>query len=263
MATGTDLEFASRIILPRWLPSLSFSIDISLTIIEQAKAFILHFEEQITLYQSQLVINLLDQKGKPMEHYSAYCLYGLYWCYLSGAEIELSDAYAGYLKHINSPKIKYLLLSMLYFFLKKKYKLNNAIICRYVGFDFHEVCKGDNFEAVSKLVDLVDSDLKNIGWVLGWPQSGRIRSTNAICWVICRYFVQDKDGNGLAWQTGTPRVNCLDCLDRTNLVMSELARKVLSWQMDAFGVGTAWSSSRSIIERLFKEVPALSYYHTY
>jgi hypothetical protein len=34
---------------------------------------------------------------------------------------------------------------------------------RYVGFDFHDVCKGDNFEAVSKLIDLVDVDLKSIG----------------------------------------------------------------------------------------------------
>jgi len=101
---------------------------------------------------------------------------------------------------------------------------------RYVGFDFHEVCKGDNFEAVSKLIEKVDSDLKALG-----------------------YFVQDSEGRGLVWQKGTPRVNCLDCLDRTNLVMSELARRVLAWQMEAFGVGGAWNSSSSIVERLFKE----------
>jgi hypothetical protein len=49
-------------------------------------------------------------------------------------------------------------------------------------------------------------------------------------------------------------VNCLDCLDRTNLVMSELAQRVLTRQMEAFGVGSAWASSRQIVERLFKEV---------
>src|ERR1700733_3607848 len=57
-----------------------------------------------------------------------------------------------------------------------------------------------------------------------------------------------------AMQIGTPRVNCLDCLDRTNLVMSELARRVLTWQMEAFGLSGDWASSRPVVDRLFKEV---------
>lgn len=95
-----------------------------MTICVQAKAFILHFEEQLTFYQSQLVINLLDQKGDPLfslpsrrsplhhrlPHVSLFSRSVRWFAHeraaSAGAEMELSEAYAGYLRHINSPKIK-------------------------------------------------------------------------------------------------------------------------------------------------------------
>jgi hypothetical protein len=82
----------------------------------QAKAFILHFEEQLTFYQSQLIINLLDQKGARLllplllllllAHTRAMAA-GAMAVTAAGAEMELSEAYAGYLRHVKSPKIKY------------------------------------------------------------------------------------------------------------------------------------------------------------
>jgi len=109
---------------------------------------------------------------------------------------------------------------------------------------------------VSKLIEKVDSDLKALGCVL--LESSPVKMERCLMTrgssMHSSYFVQDSEGRGLVWQKGTPRVNCLDCLDRTNLVMSELARRVLAWQMEAFGVGGAWNSSSSIVERLFKEV---------
>lgn len=78
--------------------------------------------------------------------------------------MELSEAYAEYLRHISSPKIKYAPL-MRPVQPARAFTEAWLTIRRYVGFDFHEVCRGDNFEAVSKLIDMVDSDLRSIGSV--------------------------------------------------------------------------------------------------
>ena len=38
------------------------------------------------------------------------------------------------------------------------------------------------------------------------------------------YFLQSREGAVLARQSGVFRTNCIDCLDRTNVVQSLLAR---------------------------------------
>lgn len=40
-------------------------------------------------------------------------------------------------------------------------------------------------------------------------------------------------------QSGVMRTNCMDCLDRTNVVQSVFARKVLQMQLHALGEGGA------------------------
>ena len=41
------------------------------------------------------------------------------------------------------------------------------------------------------------------------------------------YFLQSREGTVLLRQTGVFRTNCIDCLDRTNVVQSLLARRNL------------------------------------
>lgn len=76
-------------------------------------------------------------------------------------------------------------------------------------FDFHNVCRGMHFENVSKLMDTLDPFLGSIGWT-----------------EISNDSVEHK-------QSGILRTNCMDCLDRTNVVQSATARGALEQQLSA------------------------------
>nr|XP_006811772.1 PREDICTED: phosphatidylinositide phosphatase SAC1-like [Saccoglossus kowalevskii] len=52
----------------------------------------------------------------------------------------------------------------------------------------------------------------------------------------CRYFMLRRDGFCIRQQEGVFRTNCIDCLDRTNVVQSLLARRSLQHQLEKFGV---------------------------
>lgn len=75
-------------------------------------------------------------------------------------------------------------------------------------FDFHGVCKGMKFENVETLADTpVGPRLQGFGW---------------------------SDSNGKKRQSGVFRINCIDCLDRTNVVESWCAKTVLQLQLKEF-----------------------------
>lgn len=76
-------------------------------------------------------------------------------------------------------------------------------------FDFHNVCRGMRFENVSKLMDSLEPFMKSSGWV---------------------EIAEDKV---VRRQTGILRTNCMDCLDRTNVVQSACARTALEAQLSA------------------------------
>ncbi len=80
---------------------------------------------------------------------------------------------------------------------------------RYIAFDFHNRCQSLNFSAVSELVQEIEDGIHDHA-----------------------YFVYDKESRSVAkQQTGIVRVNCIDCLDRTNVVESVFARHVLTKQL--------------------------------
>uniref|UniRef100_UPI0037E87361 phosphatidylinositide phosphatase SAC2 isoform X3 n=1 Tax=Semicossyphus pulcher TaxID=241346 RepID=UPI0037E87361 len=108
---------------------------------ETMSYFAAHFEEQLELYKTQVIINLVDQSGR---------------------EKLIGDAYLKQVLRYNNPNLTY------------------------VSFDFHE------------------------HWV---DQAG----------VICK-------------QEGIFRVNCMDCLDRTNVVQAAIARVVMEQQLKKLGV---------------------------
>lgn len=74
-------------------------------------------------------------------------------------------------------------------------------------FDFHNVCRGMHFENVSKLMDTLDPFLGSTGWT-----------------EISNDSIAHK-------QSGILRTNCMDCLDRTNVVQSATARGALEQQL--------------------------------
>ncbi|XP_022767752.1 phosphoinositide phosphatase SAC8 isoform X2 [Durio zibethinus] len=87
---------------------------------------------------------------------------------------------------------------------------------RYVSFDFHHVCGNSNFDNLGVLYDQISEDFEKQG-----------------------YFLIDTDGNILEEQKGIIRSNCIDCLDRTNVTQSYLARKSLNIQLQRLGVFTS------------------------
>ncbi|OCF78932.1 inositol polyphosphate-5-phosphatase F [Kwoniella mangroviensis CBS 8886] len=110
---------------------------------------------------------------------------------------------------------------------------------KYVPFDFHAKCHGMKWENISELVDSVD--LGGMGYL----------------WTL--------QGEAIREQEGAFRTNCIDCLDRTNVVQSALARRVLTNMLTQLGL----KAEGSIIENIFNDIWAnngdtisLCYAHT-
>lgn len=62
-------------------------------------------------------------------------------------------------------------------------------------------------------------------------------------WIVCiSYFLVDSDGKIVTQQEGTFRSNCMDCLDRTNVIQSLLARRSLQAQLQVniYSCLTSW-----------------------
>ncbi|CAM9604823.1 unnamed protein product, partial [Hapterophycus canaliculatus] len=73
---------------------------------------------------------------------------------------------------------------------------------RHVWFDFHHECRNMHWENLDKLLAIVDREFGEQGFYHAGPE-----------------------GELLSLQDGVVRTNCMDCLDRTNVVQSLLARR--------------------------------------
>ena len=101
----------------------------------------------------------------------------------------------------------------------------------YVSFDFHDYCRGMKFENVSVLIDSLIDIIKEMKFT--WVDDQGI---------ICS-------------QEGVFRVNCVDCLDRTNIVETAIARTVMDLQFTRLGLlppeGMLPNSWRSIFQKMW------------
>jgi len=112
-----------------------------------------------------------------------------------------------------------------------KQKLDKPL--NYIWFDFHHECRKMRWSNLSKLVDIVDESFQKQG-----------------------YFSRSPDGTIISEQNGAIRTNCMDNLDRTNVVQSIFARRSLIiqlGQMNAPG-GTVLESPFKNFEKIFKDV---------
>jgi phosphatidylinositol 4-phosphatase len=85
---------------------------------------------------------------------------------------------------------------------------------RYIGFDFHKECKKMKYERIDTLLDACKTDMNKQAFTHAAPDGARRLST----------------------QVGVVRVNCIDNLDRTNVVQSVFAKHSLEQQLLALGV---------------------------
>lgn len=82
----------------------------------------------------------------------------------------------------------------------------------YVTFDFHDYCRGMRFENVSALIEAVAPEASAMGFT--WSDAKGL---------ICQ-------------QRSVFRVNCMDCLDRTNVVQTAFGKAVLESQLVKVGL---------------------------
>ena len=117
---------------------------------------------------------------------------------------------------------------------------------RFEWFDFHHICRGMKFENVSILLDAIGGTLTKYG--------------NTV--VV--------DGNVQTTQEGVLRTNCMDCLDRTNVVQSACGQRALEEQLktDGFSLNlktdvktqwfnTLWADNGDAISKQYSSTSAL------
>ncbi|KAJ7071497.1 SacI homology domain-containing protein [Mycena amicta] len=91
---------------------------------------------------------------------------------------------------------------------------------RYQYFDFHNECKHMRWDRISVLIDQLEVDLKKHGY----------------------FHLPSNQREAALLQRGTVRTNCMDNLDRTNVVQAALARWTLNQQLRALGILSAEDS---------------------
>ncbi|KAI9808150.1 MAG: hypothetical protein M1825_004607 [Sarcosagium campestre] len=114
-------------------------------------------------------------------------------------------------------------------------------------FDFHSVCKGMKFENVSILMDTLGTTLERFG-----------------------SSVEDAVSLTRSRQRGVLRTNCMDCLDRSNVVQSAVGRRMLEKQLEQEGYNldvqadkttqwfnTLWADNGDAISRQYTSTAAL------
>jgi len=85
---------------------------------------------------------------------------------------------------------------------------------RYEYFDFHNECKHMRWDRISLLIDILEEDLIKEGY----------------------FHLENNDARPTKAQTGVVRTNCMDNLDRTNVVQASLAKWTLNQQLYTCGI---------------------------
>eukprot|EP00879_Flechtneria_rotunda_P022256 GHRR01023482.1.p1 GENE.GHRR01023482.1~~GHRR01023482.1.p1 ORF type:complete len:442 (+),score=142.53 GHRR01023482.1:302-1627(+) len=93
----------------------------------------------------------------------------------------------------------------------RRYGSNKSAALAYTAFDFHKECGATSYARLSVLLDKIRPEYEHYGqFMTGTPQEKR--------------------------QDGVFRINCIDCLDRTNVVQGVLGRAVLQDLLVELGI---------------------------
>ena len=89
----------------------------------------------------------------------------------------------------------------------------------HIWYDFHAECKGGRWDRLSHLLEEVMPTMNKQGYFSAVPSSATNNNYDNNAWEV------------LSRQDGVVRTNCMDCLDRTNVVQSMFGRYVLYRQL--------------------------------
>ncbi|KAJ4357420.1 Phosphoinositide phosphatase sac1 [Didymosphaeria variabile] len=161
-----------------------------------------HFAEQIRLYGDNWLVNLVNQKGREKNVKEAY------------------EQMVDYL--VNSPEENVegdQITSEKFHVIEPQQAKTTYDRIHYVYFDFHNETKGLQWHRAKLLMDQLAPHVLKHGYFRGVDMpgdSGRVE--------VRRH------------QTAVVRTNCMDCLDRTNVVQSMLGRFILSRMLIDLGI---------------------------
>ncbi|KAJ9656449.1 Phosphoinositide phosphatase sac1 [Coniosporium apollinis] len=162
----------------------------------------LHFDEQIRLYGDNWLVNLVNQKGRERRVKEAY--EQLVKSLVSApTEDTEADRVTREKFHIVEPE-------------RQKHELDRL---HYIYFDFHNETKGLRWHRAQLLMEQLREPILQHGYFRGVDPPGggdRVEVRNR--------------------QTAVVRTNCMDCLDRTNVVQSMLGRFILSRMLIDLGI---------------------------
>ena len=162
-----------------------------------------HFSEQIRIYGENYMVNLVNQKGREERVKQAYEQL-VRTLVSSTSESTEADEMTSEKIHVLEPGSKQKEMDRLH----------------YVYFDFHNETKGLKWHRAELLMGRLNDGLNQGGYFRGVESPGApggqldTRST----------------------QTSVVRTNCMDCLDRTNVVQSMLGRWAVTRQLIDAGV---------------------------
>jgi len=158
-----------------------------------------HFQQQVQIYGDNYCVNLVNQTGREQNVKNAYenVVKNIV---SSPAEAKESSSRTSEQFHIIEPT--------------GQRKMEDRV--HYIFFDFHHECRGLKWHRALLLLDQMKEPLEEQRYchLSEGPEGSAVRSV----------------------QTSVVRSNCMDCLDRTNVVQSMLARYTLDRQLKDIGV---------------------------
>ncbi|KAM3087598.1 Phosphoinositide phosphatase sac1 [Clarireedia jacksonii] len=183
-----------------------------------------HFDEQIRIYGDNYLVNLVNQKGREQRVKEAY--EQMVKILVSApSEARQGDQITDEKFHVVEPSGRRQEMDRLH----------------YVYFDFHNETKGLKWHRAQLLLDQLSSALEAQQYFRGVDIPGDAEG---------RLEVRNH-------QTSVVRTNCMDCLDRTNVVQSMLGRWALNRQLTDLGVlsrGETFTSANPDFEILFRKL---------
>ncbi|CAF2405929.1 unnamed protein product [Rotaria sp. Silwood2] len=96
---------------------------------------------------------------------------------------------------------------------RELYETSENSYLKFEDFDFHKECAGMRYDRLTILLARLIADQDDY-----------------------KYFALTKDGTAQIQQTGVFRTNCIDCLDRTNVVQTLLAKRILEQQLQHYNI---------------------------
>ncbi|OBT50440.1 hypothetical protein VE04_08512 [Pseudogymnoascus sp. 24MN13] len=182
-----------------------------------------HFDEQIRLYGDNYLVNLVNQKGREKRMKEAYEQV-VKLLLTSPKESQQADEKTDEKLH----------------FVESRSRSQEFDRLHYVYFDFHNETKGLQWHRAKRLLDQLEGALQ---------QQADVLATDLPADATGRLDVR-------SLQTSIIRTNCMDCLDRTNVVQSMLARRTLNRMLRDLGVlpRDETFNSDSAFESLFRNI---------